>query len=215
MILQMVYRRQRRDSTTKMHPTYEKILHKAVEVLFEQGFDRFSVQDVLDRAEVSRGTLYHHYGDVDSLIEATLVEAYGTESIANRLAFHALVERATSVSEFRQETARLMIRVAEVGARVRIRRAHTLSLCSTRPLLGEAVAAEQQELTDAWVDTILLAKERGFVRPEIDPRLAAVFVQAIGIGRIVDDLASEPLSKEQWAKLFFDVYDAVLFTPEP
>lgn len=211
----MVYRRQRRDSTTKMHPTYEKILHKAVEVLVEQGFDRFSVQDVLDRAEVSRGTLYHHYGDVDSLIEAALVEAYGTESIANRLAFHALVGRATSVSEFRREMARLMVRVAEVGAMVRIRRAHTLSLCVSRPLLGEAVAEEQQALTDAWVETLALAKERGFVRPEVDVYNGAVFLQAVGIGRIVDDLAAEPLSGEQWAKLFFEIYDAVLLTPEP
>lgn len=40
------------------------------------GFDRFNVQEVLDRADVSRATLYRHFSDVDGLIEVALVELF-------------------------------------------------------------------------------------------------------------------------------------------
>lgn len=210
----MVYRRQQRRGTdTQMHPTYEKILNTAVEVLMEQGFDRFNVQDVLDRAEISRGTLYHHYGDVDSLIEAALAATYSRELNLNRTAISDLIERCKTVTEFRREIKRLLVMVAEMPASVRLRRVHTIALCQTRPDLDEAIRHEQDQNNHAWHDLIVTAQAKGFVRSDVAPTVGAALVQGIGISRITDEISSEPMSNQAWADLLFDFYDKFLLAP--
>jgi AcrR family transcriptional regulator len=207
----MVYRRQqRRGSDTKMHPTYEKILTTAVEVLIEQGFDRFNVQDVLDRADVSRGTLYHHYGDVDALIESALAASYARENRANVAAVAALVERCKTPTEFRREVKRLTEQFAESPSSVRIRRVHTIALCQTRPYLDEAIRAEQDAITAEWTELIQNAQSRGFIRADVDAREGALLVQGIHISRIVDEVSSEPLSNAIWARFVFSVLETML-----
>ncbi len=208
----MVYRRQQRRGTdTQMHPTYEKILSTAIDVLIEQGFDRFNVNDVLERAEVSRGTLYHHFGDVDALIESALAASYGGELLTNHQAILELVERCKTPTEFRRELQRLLGRLVALSSGVRLRRVHTIALCQTRPDLAEAVRSEQDAVTQAWVDLIERGQEKGFVRRDVDPRVGAAVIQGVGISRIVEDVATDPLNDAAWAKLTFDIMDAMLF----
>jgi len=196
-----------------MHPTYEKILNTAVEVLIEQGFDRFNVQDVLDRAEISRGTLYHHYGDVDSVIEAALAASYSRELIATREAIREIIVRCKTLTEFRRELKRLVDVYAKLPAMVRVRRVHTIALCQTRPDLDNAIRIEQDANNLEWQELIELAQEKGFVRKDIDARVGSALVQGIGISRVVDEVSSEPLSNERWAEMLFQIYDALLLTP--
>lgn len=210
----MVYRRQQRRGTdTQMHPTYEKILSTAIDVLIEQGFDRFNVNDVLERAEVSRGTLYHHFGDVDALIEAALAASYARELTENRLSIIQITERCKTVTEFRREVRRLLEKIAELPPSVRIRRVHTIALCQTRPDLADAVRAEQDASNEAWQDIIEKAQVKGFLRKDLDTRVAASLIQGIGIARIVEEVSSNPMSNAAWAKMAFEVFDSMLLEP--
>ena len=196
-----------------MHPTYEKILNTAIAVLLEQGFDLFNVQEVLDRAEVSRGTLYHHFRDVDALIEEALAGSFSREVSANRAAARELIERCKTATEYRREIKRLLVRVAETPASVRLRRVHTIALCQTRPSLEEAIRSEQDSSNREWEELVELAQSKGFVRKDVDPRVAATLLQAVGISRVVDEVSTDPLSDQQWAELTFEIYDRMLFSP--
>ena len=69
-------RRKRLERTPNGAPIREKLLVQAMELLANDGFDRFNVQRVLDGAGVSRPTLYRHFPDVDGLIEAAMVEIF-------------------------------------------------------------------------------------------------------------------------------------------
>jgi AcrR family transcriptional regulator len=210
----MVYRRQtRRGAVTQMHPTYEKILNTAVDVLIEQGFDKFNIQEVLDRAEVSRGTLYHHFGDVDAVIEGALAASYSRELIVNREATRELIERCKTLTEFRRELKRQVDTYSQLPAKVRLRRVHTIALCQTRPDLDEAIRIEQDANNLEWQELIELAQEKGFVRKDINARVGSALVQGISISRVVDEVSSEPLSNERWAELMFQFYDAMLLAP--
>ena len=210
----VVYRRQQRRSTdTQTHPTFEKILNTAIDVLLEQGFDLFSVQEVLDRAQVSRGTLYHHFGDVDALIEAALAGSYSREVAMNRAAAREVIERCKTATEYRREIKRLVMKVAELPPSVRIRRVHTIALCQTRPYLADAIRAEQDFSNREWEDLVELAQSKGFLRQDVDPRVAAAILQAVGISRVVDEVSTDPLSDQQWAELTFEIFDRMLFSP--
>jgi AcrR family transcriptional regulator len=49
-----------------------RVLHVAlIELILEKGYQRTTVQDILDRADVGRSTFYAHYRDKDSLLLST------------------------------------------------------------------------------------------------------------------------------------------------
>jgi AcrR family transcriptional regulator len=52
-----------------------RALHEAlIELVLERGYERITVQDVLDRADVGRSTFYAHYRDKEALLTATFDE---------------------------------------------------------------------------------------------------------------------------------------------
>lgn len=206
-------RRQRSSKAPAVRPTYTRILEHAVAVLNEDGFDRFSVQRVLDNAEVSRATLYRHFPDVDSLIEAALVETFRGVVDLYLGMVRDLVEHSADVQEFRQAVRSFLDTFSTIPATVRLQRTHTIALASTRPQLAGAIAGVQETLTEGWEATFQEAQKRGFLRSDLDTRAAAVIIQSVGLGRIVDDAATTHLSNERWSRAFFDFVDRALLTP--
>ncbi|MFM8236766.1 MAG: TetR/AcrR family transcriptional regulator [Actinomycetota bacterium] len=211
-----MYRRQRATTpATDVHPTRARILDAAVAVLNDDGFDRFSVQRVLERAEVSRATLYNHYADVDTLIEAALAATFGQELRQNRDALSRLVETAPDLIGFRAAFRTFVDALGRIPATVRFRRTHTLALTANRPALAAAISAAQDEITAAYEAAIRDAQARGFIRTEFDPHTLAVLVQSLGIGRIVDDTSTDSIGNERWAEMYFDVIDRIALVPAP
>lgn len=203
-----MYRRQR--SASPPSPTAARILDAAVVVLNDDGFDRFSLQRVIELSGVSRATIYNHFSDVDTLIEAALLEAFGQELNQNRDTVSGLMESAATPAEFRSAFRSFVDVLASTPATVRLRRTHTLALTAARPSFAAAISRVQDEVTEAWAQIIRHGQSRGFIRPELDPRSVAVLVQSLGLGRIVDDTATAPLTDAAWAAMFFEVCDKAL-----
>lgn len=210
----MKSRRQRTSITPAERPTYRKILDTAVAVLNEDGFDRFNVQRVLDGAEVSRATLYRHFPDVDALIETALVEMFRQELDQFQVMAVGLVERSTDVDSFRQEVRQFFETFSTIPPVFRLRRAHTFALASSRPGLAATVATMQETLTDGWESTIQAAQHKGLIRQDLDTRAAAVMIQSVALGRIVDDTAISHISNEQWANMFFELIDRTMIVSD-
>src|SRR2546430_12834215 len=68
--------------------TRERVIATATRLFAERGYDATSIETVLHEAEVSRGALYHHFGNKEALFEAVLeaVEA----SIAGAIVSEAI-----------------------------------------------------------------------------------------------------------------------------
>lgn len=56
--------------------TRESLIAAALKVLEEEGEATFSTRAVLDIAEVSAPTLYHHFGNADGILSAAFAEAF-------------------------------------------------------------------------------------------------------------------------------------------
>jgi len=207
-------RRQRTRRSEGVNNSYTTILEQAKVALTEDGFDRFNVQRVLDGAGVSRATLYNHFDDVDTLIEAALVATFAQETDLYRARMAGLVQEATDRAAFKEALRTLITDFSHLPAVVRLRRTHTIALSATRPKLAVSIAAIQDQITETWSQTIREAQVRGFVRSELDPHATAVMVLSITLGRIVDDAASNQLGDERWAEAYFDVLDRAMLTPE-
>jgi AcrR family transcriptional regulator len=61
-------------------PMEERILASAVALFAEQGFDATTVQQVVDRAEVTKGALYHYFGAKDDLLYEIYHSLIGTQT---------------------------------------------------------------------------------------------------------------------------------------
>ena len=205
-------RRKRLERTPNGAPIREKLLVQAMESLANDGFDRFNVQRVLDGAGVSRATLYRHFPDVDGLIEAAMVEIFRQQIDLNLRAARELVELSTDKEMFRDGIGRLLEALSKTPAQVRILRAHTVVLGTSRPELGIAVATVQESLNDGWEEVVRSAQMRGLVRKDVDPRTVGVLVQSLTIGRIIDEVAVKHMGDTNWAKALFDVLDRAFFT---
>lgn len=194
-------------------PTYTKILEHALALLNEVGYDRFSVQRLIDSVGVSRTTLYRHFTDVDGLIEAALAAQYRQEADRQLQTAVDLVQQASNQKGFRTGLRTLLQGFSTIPSTVRTRRAHAIALSATRPELAAALALAQEELTDGWDAVMREAQRRGFARKDIDARTIAVMLQSLALGRIVDDVADTHLGNERWAEAFYDLIERSYLVP--
>src|SRR4051794_25292222 len=74
----------RRTQSQRTQVTREALLAAARQLFTERGYDDVGTEEIVRAAGVTRGALYHHYGDKASLLEAVYnrIEAESTERVA-------------------------------------------------------------------------------------------------------------------------------------
>lgn len=192
------------------HPTRLMFIDLAVTQLEDRLPEEISIDSILDVAGLTKGALYHHFTDFAELIEIALVvrfARYVDESIESLTAM-------ASTASSRQEVLAGMAAVTAETQRpdrknIRFARAHVLTLASRNPRLAEKLAVEQLRLTDALTDLIAGAQQHGWFTNDFDPRAGAVLIQAYTLGRIVDDITTEPVDPEAWEKLITRLIERV------
>ena len=181
------------------HPTAVKLLDTVSAMLDGTNPNEIFVDDVLRKSGVSRGSLYHHFGDYPSLIHAALLRRFATNVSNDSAAMMEIAESASSKSDYWERIGRLsaMTQVPERAA-VRAERARLISLARSDDDFAKALALEQDRLTHAMGEAIAIAQRKGWVKESLDPRAVAVFLQAYSLGRAVDDVAGERLPNSSW-----------------
>jgi len=196
-----------------MHPTRERLLLTTVELMDTENPEKVGVEMVLEKSGISKGSLYHHFEDFPSLIEAALVYRFhrvvdsSIALIANTVAtattreeFFADMEKVTAITHSREMTA------------IRFERARALGHAGTSERFREALGVEQQRLTLAFADLVREAQNQGWVTTDIDPMATAVFIQAYTIGKLIDEVTAEPVAEQEWLKLIHRMVERT-FTP--
>ena len=196
-----------------MHPTRERLLLTTVDLMDTENPEKVGVEMVLETSGISKGSLYHHFEDFPSLLEAALVYRFhrvvdtSLALIANTVAtattreeFFADMEKVTAITHSREMTA------------IRFERARALGHAGTSERFKEALGVEQQRLTLAFADLVREAQSQGWVTNDIDPMAAAVFIQAYTIGKLIDEVTAEPVDEQEWLKLIHRMVERT-FTP--
>lgn len=145
------------------------ILRAAMELFAERGFDSVPLSAIADRACVSKGNIFHHYGSKDGLYLAVMKQASGNTS-------QLLAEVTGGAGPF--------------ADRIRhFARAHLQYLvthqCVTRLILRELAQGDEEvgrrmvegafgENFAALVAIFRSGQHDGYVRPELDPAVMAL-----------------------------------------
>lgn len=165
------------------------------------------VDDVLVASEVSRGALYHHFGDFPALIEATLLRRFALNVDADTQAIRSVTFESSSAEEYWTKI-RALSAATQIPERapVRAERARILALAASNERFGKELKEVQELLTSEMAYAIAHAQNRGWVTSELSSRAIAVLLQSYSLGRIVDDITEVPLDNADWV----NVIDKVL-----
>lgn len=147
-------------AVVELADTRTRIVAAAVALFAEQGFDATSVNQVVARAGVAKGALYHHFESKDDL----LYEVY-RELVDRQLAGldGVLSQQLTPAAAVRAIIRDMVVTTAECAAEAKVffREGHRLG--DTNQL---RVRAARRRIHDAVTDLVRSAQESGeFARP--------------------------------------------------
>lgn len=200
--------------TRKAHPTRQKLLDTVLALMDENPAAPIAVDTVLSRSGVSKGSLYHHFEDFSDLVETATASLFVKSVDENIAIIRSVVDSATNVQELLTGLATVtrVTQSAEMRS-VRFRRARVLAQTEGHPRLLEKMSKEQARLTATYAYLFRTCQERGWFNTYFDPDAAAVFIQAYTMGKIVDDVAPQPVDPQAWEGLIMQIVTKVFLAP--
>lgn len=158
--------------------TRRRILEAAFEEFYLRGFQSGSLEAIVSRAGVTKGALYHHFQDKAALGYAVVEEVVREPLLAAYLAplEEADGDRLTALQEVLRRRADDFVEGGiALGCPLN-------NFAQEMSPLDEGfrarVAATLEAWTDAFDDALARARDRGFVRADVDTARVAAFVVA-------------------------------------
>ena len=181
------------------HPTKVHLTEAASTLIDEFGSQGFTVEQLLEKSNISKGSLYHHFEDFHDVIMQAQVSRFA-RYVEDDITALTNVLLAASSREDMFGRLDLISRATHDPARS-VRRADRIEiLAGSRhsEKMKNALAPTQARLTGAIADLVREMQAKEFVSEDLDPAAVAVFIQAYSLGLIVNDVSNEPIDLEEW-----------------
>jgi AcrR family transcriptional regulator len=166
-----------------------RILEAAIQQLEEHGEASLRLAAIAERAGVALALITHHFGSRDGLVAAAQQVRLAGAVAADIAAINAIYANVDSAQELRERVSAVTTALVTTSrASTRLSRIAALAAAHGRPEARAALGDTVKELLDSLTDVIERARQRGLIRPDVDPRAMATFVQAYALGLVVADL---------------------------
>ena len=193
---------------SEFHPTKKLLVETVVKMLNQKKPAEILAEDVLAESGVSKGSMYHHFEDLQDLVETAQVFRYSKWIDASIEFMTTSVVAAKSKADLRQ-SMRLLTEVTQSDERkaARAERAQALSNSYENPRMAKQMGIQTKRLTDAITDIVQEVKNKGFFRKDVDPLAVSTFIQAYTLGKIVNDYNPSGISEEAWIDFIMSILD--------
>lgn len=190
------------------HPTKRLLVETVSKLLNEKAATQISAEEVLEISGISRGSMYHHFVDLDDLVETAQVWGYSKWVDASIKFMYDFVITSRTKEELREALRKLTeITQSDERKSARSQRALALAICASNPRMAAKLAPEIQRLTDAIADVTSEVKNKGLFKENVDTKSLSTFVQAYTLGKIVNDFNPSPVDEEQWVEFIMNIVD--------
>ncbi len=183
-------------------PTRQRLIELALIELDTNGLSGFDLDDLLAKSKISKGSLYHHFGSKNGLIIAAEVHLLlATYDEGNRL-LRLLIENTKNADEFASHME-LMVRTAtnKESEESRQRRVRALALAQHNPTLAKEIKSSQIEGSNYLADTMQIAVDKGWLRPDINVKAFSYWQQGMFFGHKLLDITEEDDLKDPWNEI--------------
>jgi AcrR family transcriptional regulator len=202
------------DMQASFHPTKKLLVETVIELLETKKPNEILAEEVLEISGVSKGSMYHHFEDLQELVETAQLMRYSKWIDASIEFMTKYVLGATTKENFIESLRKLTELTQSVDRKgARAERARALAACFDNPRMAKAMGAETQRHTDALADIIQEVQNRGFIRTDEDPKAAAVFIQAYTLGKMVNDYNPTGVDDQTWVDMITNMAVRTFVTP--
>lgn len=197
------------------HATARAFIDTTVELIEAHGPQSVTIDRVLEVSGLSRGSLYHHFGDFPSLVDHALLAISRRYTDAAVAQMSATLGTSDTLESFHEgiRTVHAMNNTPE-AARNRSIRTWAVARALVRPPLRELLAKQQTAYNSELLSIIARGQERGWLRTDLDGGSFALLVQAYSFGTSLDELADEPVDRAAYSRLLDEVMVRTMFTDE-
>ena len=173
--------------STRSDATKKKLFDAAMELIGERGFTDASVDEIVERAGVAKGTVYYHFSGKAELVEALIAdrfaplaaafrEAAATHAEDPRMAIEAIVRAELAFLSEHSSFSKLLL--TEMWREDRVWR--------------ETLVLARRELFTVISDIVCQGIASGEFRDDVDPEFAASALFGMTATVALDWLAFEP-----------------------
>jgi AcrR family transcriptional regulator len=188
------------------HPTKAKLIETANQLLKEFKSADITAEMILLKSNVSKGSLYHHFADLEELIETALLARYAKWVDRSISVMTPMMLKAKTKEEFYAGLVQATHQTQHPDLKnERFFRVEVLAKANSSERFAAKLRQLQDRLTDSLEDIIREAQERGFFRKNLDPKVIAVFIQAYSLGKVLDDLHTESVDRSTYEELINSV----------
>ena len=194
----------------------KRLLVETVAALFEtKRPSEILADEVLERSGVSKGSMYHHFEDLQELVETAQIFRY-SKWIDSSIDFLAMyVATARNKKEVRDALYKLtMLTQADDRKDARAERAQALAACFNNPRMAKQMGEETQRLTDSIADVTEEVKNKGLFRADVHAQALATFIQAYTLGKLVNDYNPTKVSEDDWNQFIMNIVDNTFLAQE-
>jgi AcrR family transcriptional regulator len=191
--------------------TRNRLLEAAIELIAERGEAGLKVDEVAERAEITKPSLYHFFGDREGLVVAAQAERFRRSLRFGQDAALQLAQACTSRADFEALIMGGLTQFADSAAVLRRRaRIDVLGSAVSRP---ELMAEVNQVLTDAANDLgelVDIGKERGWVSSPFSSRSLAMWWYGTLLGRYLVE-SNDAFDVAEWDGIMVATMRNLLF----
>ncbi len=190
----------KRDS--KPPTTREALLEAAIAELTLRPEADFRIETILATTGASFSSLYHHFGSREGLIIEAQIAIFKSpiaNDIGSFTAGAALVSNSDDLLQLLK--AAIASSSSAENAKDRAAQIAILSAANSRPVLAEAIAKEQAEVTAQVAAVFDDLQTRGLIEPQVETTLIGQFIQVTILGQSVLDAGAGPVEVTAWQDL--------------
>jgi AcrR family transcriptional regulator len=195
---------------SNLHPTAASLCKTVGNLLDEKNPDLITVEEVLQRSGISKGSLYHHFEDLSDLIETTLIIRYTHWIDLSIRSMSKLLETGKTTKSLKDGLFKVTYATqSDAMAKTRLERAQIVAATQNNPRLHKKFTIETDRMTSSFEDLIREVIDRKLFKPDLEPRAIAIFIQAYTFGLVLNDLSENKVKYENWVSLINQIIDKV------
>ena len=196
------------------HPTKRLLVETTVGLLSTKKPSEILADEVLESSGVSKGSMYHHFEDLQELVETAQIYRYSKWIDASIDFLTTYVAKARTQDELRN-ALRILTEQTQADERkdARAERAQALAACLHNPRMAKQMGAETQRLTDAIADVTEEVKNKGLFRADVNAKVLATFIQAYTLGKLVNDYNPTGVHEGEWNDFIMNIVDHTFMAP--
>jgi AcrR family transcriptional regulator len=188
-----------RETSRRGRATAAKLIEFASIELDRVGPAKFDIDSVLRASKISKGSLYHHFGSKNGLLVAVETHQFTKYLTDQNTLLRNLVETCQSAGDFLTLIVAVMkISGSPEGRDLRKKRIRAIVVAQYDKKLAELVKTAQIKDSNYLAETLQIAKDRGWLKPDVDVLATSYWIQGLFISHIMLDITGISDLDDAW-----------------